>query len=378
MYIKQPIQCIAAVACAWFAGSTFANTTRIVGGQPIVIDSAPSIVALLNASVLASPGRSHFDAQFCAGTLIADTWVLTAAHCVVSFDTVSAPSDIKIIANTDDLLNPVGEDLDVIEIIVAENYISSANGNDLALLRLDAPVSASIAPLHERELVEGELVTAAGWGATVFTFETGSIQFPTQLNAVDLLAQPSDICNTVSVYAGKIDETMVCAGVPEGGRDSCQGDSGGPLYSLQSDGQQAIAGITSFGVGCALEGIPGVYTNVTIFADWIRSVMLDTSTNSAADQEPMPSAEESEPSEAPADIPVLISTADSAEVDATDDDVVASSFSAEGGGSAGGALMVMLAVAGWYRRRQTHQTPAAVKRSCIKGLLMRARQIGFR
>lgn len=52
-----------------------------------------------------------------------------------------------------------------------------------------------------------------------------------------------------------------------GGRDSCLGDSGGPLFDPVN---RTLHGIVSWGYGCALPGLPGVYTEVATYGDWIR------------------------------------------------------------------------------------------------------------
>ena len=63
----------------------------------------------------------------------------------------------------------------------------------------------------------------------------------------------------------------MCAG--KGGRDTCNGDSGGPLLADQLGGGWAVVGITSFGVDCAREDFPGVYTRVDQYLPWIRQYL---------------------------------------------------------------------------------------------------------
>ncbi len=56
--------------------------------------------------------------------------------------------------------------------------------------------------------------------------------------------------------------------------DTCQGDSGGPLMYYSYDyNQWMIAGITSYGRGCGLSNYAGVYTRVSMYIDWIKSVV---------------------------------------------------------------------------------------------------------
>merc|ERR1712130_767286 len=73
-------------------------------------------------------------------------------------------------------------------------------------------------------------------------------------------------------YSGAITPRMMCAADP--GQDACQGDSGGPLYDLDND---AVVGITSWGIGCANPLYPGVYSRVARGWTWIEQTICDNS-----------------------------------------------------------------------------------------------------
>nr|XP_027204509.1 putative uncharacterized protein DDB_G0277255 isoform X2 [Dermatophagoides pteronyssinus] len=74
-------------------------------------------------------------------------------------------------------------------------------------------------------------------------------------------------------------ERQFCAGLYEGGKDACRGDSGGPMLErlLTYDSinnrmieQYRVVGIVSAGIGCALPKLPGIYTRVESYLDWIE------------------------------------------------------------------------------------------------------------
>ena len=54
------------------------------------------------------------------------------------------------------------------------------------------------------------------------------------------------------------------------GKDSCNGDSGGPLFAREiTDDPWVQIGLVSYGTTTCGKGVPGVYTKVSYYMDWI-------------------------------------------------------------------------------------------------------------
>jgi len=240
------------------------QSANIVGGQPAEQGEWAW-------QVLVRPG-----AYLCGGSLIAADWVLTAAHCVFDDAGNLLPAEaihVTVGETYRGKLEGTEQLLNVMEVFAHEGYDEWSNNNDLALLHLSTPAqlndAVAIVPLLTNDIAAlaaaGNFATVTGWGTT----EEGG-NSSRSLMEVSLPVVANDICNR---SYGIITENMICGGFEEGGMDSCQGDSGGPLVVADENGNWYLAGIVSFGYGCAREDFYGVYTRVSQYTTWIEALM---------------------------------------------------------------------------------------------------------
>ncbi|KGL89647.1 Transmembrane protease serine 9, partial [Charadrius vociferus] len=145
---------------------------------------------------------------------------------------------------------------------------------DVALLELNMPIkfSNTIKPIclpdNSHIFHEGARCFITGWGSTkegVILVSSGLMSKHLQKAAVNMIGDQA--CK--KFYPVQISSRMVCAGFPQGTVDSCSGDAGGPLACKEPSGKWFLAGITSWGYGCARPYFPGVYTKVTAVQGWI-------------------------------------------------------------------------------------------------------------
>lgn len=210
------------------------NSRLIVGGEETSIEANPYQVSV-----------QYMHVHICGGSIIADSWVLTAAHCL-DF----GPVNIDITIRSGSSSRRTGGTVHPIYYYhIHEEYSAADYPRDVATIRVRVPFSGSaraIIPLADLEWSNGVAVVS-GWGKN----DKGTI--PDTLWKVVIPVVDRNACN--AKWDGLIMEDMICAG--DIGMDSCDGDSGGP--AVQNGTQYGI--VSWGGTTCGSE-LPGVYTNI--------------------------------------------------------------------------------------------------------------------
>ncbi|KAM4748732.1 ovochymase-1 [Rhinophrynus dorsalis] len=227
--------------------------SRIAGGRASAMGSQPWTVSLqLNSK------------HVCSGTIVQDSVVVTAAHCVYPADQNKVSSMRVIVGEYDqNATDPQEQNIPVSNIVTHPNY------------RGDEPMNYDIALIYLSRAV---------------TFDsTLTIMQEVMMPVIDHVT-----CGNVLASLGlpNLHETMMCAGFPDGGKDTCQGDSGGPLVCRRRPGNWFLAGCTSQGLGCGrtsadrnqtvqndLES-PAVFSDLSVLLNFLKISPEDEGCNS--------------------------------------------------------------------------------------------------
>lgn len=254
------------------------------GGRPVAAFSVPWQAQIFNPGVVRdanNPRPVWMRQHNCGGALIADDWVLTAAHCI---DQQRVDLGFKVRLGANDLSQGDGMVFRIERIVRHSQYDAGSQdltrppnmyANDIALVRIvpDGPVQRRdprrIRPiaLNRRPLDDGLPVSVTGWGAIGRGAPNAGSAV---ILRVDLRLMDARTCETRPRRAGKVHPKVFCAANPK--QATCRGDSGGPV--VPTNGPEVLAGLVSWGsTTCGGDGSPGLYTRIDQYIGWIEQAM---------------------------------------------------------------------------------------------------------
>lgn len=243
----------------------------IVGGSEAKANSWPWMCSL-------ERNQGHI----CGGSLIKNRagnfFFITAAHCVTNADFNAGRYRVRCGVHNRHATNEANVQILSLRALYRHpSYSSSTYRYDVAIFALNSnptqtnAVQAVCLPItHYEDYGSGntrEDCVVTGWG----TLYSGGPS-PSVLHEVHKPIVSDSVCATA--YGTSFHAlTMMCAGnYASGGQDACQGDSGGPLVVLRG-GVWKLAGVVSWGYGCAQPGYPGVYTDTYNMKTWINDII---------------------------------------------------------------------------------------------------------
>ncbi|XP_047524486.1 chymotrypsin-2-like [Pieris napi] len=234
---------------------------RVVGGTNARDGAFPYHVSIQRIN------RDNF--PICGGAIIADRWILTAAHC---FKGISA-NELSILAGTNHKKSG-GRRYKIDKIVRHEKFTSNPLVNDIALLRTKGNIKftekVKAIEVAKEDPKPGDKCKLSGWG---FTNKYKNVKYrpsPNLLQWLEVKIISEKDCKTTYLKSYEknfpITANHICT-LNKDGEGFCQGDGGGTLECNNKS-----SGIISWNIPCA-QGHPDVYTRTSKYSTWIQKNM---------------------------------------------------------------------------------------------------------
>ncbi|GFO02093.1 suppressor of tumorigenicity 14 protein homolog [Plakobranchus ocellatus] len=234
-----------------------ARHKRVVSGEQNTPGQWPWLVTLSFLPEFTFTNLSGYK-HLCGASLIAPQWLATVAHCFEDglFKGLNNAQNWEVTLGIHDLAGeedpPDSRQDRIIEAVYRHpryDVNKLAYEYDIALIKLDRPVqyTDTVSSICLQDIPDETLEMdcfVSGWG-----------QKSTE-------------------YVSDIGDHVLCASVGSDGQDACQGDSGSPLM-CERDGRWYLTGIVSAGFECGIKELPGLYTRVSQYLDWIKTTIVD-------------------------------------------------------------------------------------------------------
>ncbi|KPM11762.1 Sar s 3 allergen (serine protease-like protein 13) [Sarcoptes scabiei] len=230
----------------------FQSSSALIGGRPSNITDEPWTAGLLAQN------------YFCGGSLIHESFVLTAGQCVCG----KTPQEIHIFYNT--TTRNRGGDFRDVKQVYCNHYDAGTYKNDIAIVETKTPMEFNNVTSRAIDLADqyfdpnvGSKVLVSGWGDDRPGNEN--------LTAADFFVEDRYYCSKQYMEQGKkmdLKKDVFCAGGKGFGDASLEsGDAGDPgVY------KNKLIGVATYPPWYK-PGLPGIFTNVGFYTSWIKSVI---------------------------------------------------------------------------------------------------------